>query len=125
MHRLYPCICGFKPIDKARQVAHRAECKPWQSRSHPDLIRKYRKSTTLKMQAAGELRYPICKQCDRPLNAHASSCRKSRFNQAALEVLHKNDMDPFLFEMFLRALARKYGHSEKDASVFCLWAPVP
>jgi len=125
MNRLYPCICGFKPLKRAHQVQHRSECTPWKNRSHPDLIRQYRKKRTLQLQAAGELRFNTCKECHRPINKHASGCQRSRFHQAAIEVLKKNGMDPVFFVKFLRVLARKYGATDVDESVFCLWEQLP
>jgi hypothetical protein len=105
--RVHPCLCGFTCDTYAPMKRHRRKCKEWQNRPDPRALSIARRRTS-KIENAEARSYLPCPACGGRPDHHNDECPHSQGEALRREALVKNDLDPVLFSVFLRLLAKRY-----------------
>ncbi len=104
--RIYPCLCGFTCEKYSVMKTHRETCLPWQSRPDPLKLMIERRRMTQGVEAPTP--FAQCPMCHRRADHHFAECPDSHADVVRRQLLKKHDIDPFKFEILLRALAKRY-----------------
>ena len=86
---------------------HREKCALWRARPNPLnlMIDRRRKS---RRETSGFRGFEPCPHCHRRPDHHDSDCPNSQAEAVRRLALKRNGIDPRLFKVFLRVLAKKY-----------------
>lgn len=104
--RIHPCICGFTSETYSQMKHHREGCVLWQTRPDPMTLMINRRRKTRWERA--DRKFEPCPICQRRPDHHDPSCPNSQAEVVRREALRKNGIDPRIFEVFLKLLAKKY-----------------
>jgi len=105
--RLHPCLCGFTSATYAQMKRHRRKCLDWKSRPDPHGLALARRHAS-KLENAKTRAYQPCPACGGRPDHHEPECPHSQGEAVRREALIKNDINPKVFEVLLRAIARRY-----------------
>lgn len=107
-HPVHPCICGYVCDKYSQMKHHRAQCEDWKNRPNPMNMMIDRRRQTRRDRSIDVRHFEPCAVCHRRPDHHDSACPNSQAEVVRRESLKKHGIDPILFEIFLRVLARKY-----------------
>jgi hypothetical protein len=106
--RIHPCLCGFTCDKYSQMKHHRESCADWQNRPNPLSMMIARRKKTRNERTSEGIKVERCQYCRKRLDHHDAACPDSQGEAVRRARLKKHDIDPMLFEVFLRCLARKY-----------------
>jgi hypothetical protein len=104
---VHPCLCGYTSDTYAPMKRHRRKCKEWQDRPDPRGLTISRRLAS-KLENAEARNYLPCPACGGRPDHHTNDCPHSQGELARRDALAKNGIDPVLFSVFLRLLARRF-----------------
>jgi hypothetical protein len=107
-HPVHPCLCGFDCESYKQMKKHRRQCVQWQNRPNAVQIMIERRRKTRKGRPSEPASVEICSICHHRCDHHDAGCPNSQAEAVRRDSLKKHGIDPFLFEIFLRVLAKRY-----------------
>jgi len=105
--RVHPCVCGFVGETFSKMKHHREKCALWRARPNPLNLMIDRRRTS-RRETTGPREFEPCPHCHRRPDHHDSDCPNSQAEAVRRAALKRNKINPQLFEVFLRVLAKKY-----------------
>jgi hypothetical protein len=106
--RVYPCVCGFTCEMYPQMKAHRDGCLDWKARPDPVSLMVQRRRRTREERTEGIRDFEPCESCHRRPDHHHPACPNSQSEAVRREALVRHGIDPVIFGIFLRALAKEY-----------------
>ena len=102
---VHPCLCGFRCDAYWLMRRHQASCDEWKNRPDPRSLSIWRRHKT-GLHAVDPT--TVCEVCSRRQDRHAPGCVNGSEDATRLAALERNDIDPAVFSVFLRLLAKRY-----------------
>jgi hypothetical protein len=87
---------------------HREGCDLWKNRADAVTLMVERRRKTRHENSPEPRSFEPCPICHRRPDHHDAECPHSQAEKSRRDSLRKHDIDPDLFEVFLRVLGRKY-----------------